>query len=437
MKPIVVIVGRPNVGKSSLFNAIVGKKKAIVEDFPGVTRDRNYADVNYEGKEFVIVDTGGFFVHAEEPILKEIKKQVDIALEEADIIIATFDGKEGLNPLDKELAKYLRKLKKPVFYAVNKIDHPSHTLKINDFYSFGEKLYPVSAEHGLGVYDLLDDIAAQIPTVDVKEEGKIDYDARVVVLGKPNVGKSSIINSIMGMERAIIGDVAGTTRDAIDSEVIYNDKSYLFIDTAGIRRKARISLKLEKFTVLEALRSLDRADIALLVVDAVEGVSEQEQKIAQLIKERGKGLIIVMNKWDKVDKDEKTEPFYIAMLKKSLPFVEYAPLAFISAKTGRKVKNIFPLIDAVAKALKTRVSTGILNRLINELQERNPLPIYKGKRVKIYYGTQQDIAPPFFVLFANYPEAIPQSSIRYIENRLREHYPFTGAPIKIVVRKKR
>ncbi|GAB4345514.1 MAG: ribosome biogenesis GTPase Der [Flammeovirgaceae bacterium] len=437
MKPIVVIVGRPNVGKSSLFNAIVGKKKAIVEDFPGVTRDRNYADVNYEGKEFVIVDTGGFFVHAEEPILKEIKKQVDIALDEADIIIATFDGKEGLNPLDEELVNYLRKLKKPVFYAVNKIDHPSHAPKVNDFYALGDTLYTISAEHGLGIYDLLDDVVAKIESEKPKEETKKEYDARVVVLGKPNVGKSSIINSIMGMERAIVSDVAGTTRDAIDSEVIYNDKSYLFIDTAGIRRKARISLKLEKFTVLEALRSLDRADIALLVVDAVEGVSEQEQKIAQLIKERGKGLIIVMNKWDKVEKDEKTEPFYIAMLKKNLPFVDFAPVTFVSAKSGRKVKNIFPLIDTVAKALKTRVSTGILNRIINELQERNPLPIYKGKRVKIYYGTQQDIAPPFFILFANYPEAIPQSGIRYIENRLREHYPFTGAPIKIVVRKKR
>lgn len=437
MKPIVVIVGRPNVGKSSLFNAIIGKKKALVEDFPGVTRDRNYADVTYEGKEFVIVDTGGFFVHAEEPILKEIKKQVDIALDEADIIIATFDGKEGLNPLDEELAGYLRKLKKPVFYAVNKIDHPSHAPKVNDFYSLGDKLYPVSAEHGLGIYDLLDDVIAQIKKETVTIESKKEYNARIVVLGKPNVGKSSIINSIMGIERAIVSDIAGTTRDAIDSEVVYNDKHYLFIDTAGIRRKARISLKLEKFSVFEALRSLDRADIALLVVDATEGVSEQEQKIAQLIKERGKGLIIVMNKWDKVEKDEKTEPFYIAMLKKTLPFVDYAPTTFVSAKSGRKVKNIFALIDVVANALKTRVSTGILNRIINELQERNPLPIYKGKRVKIYYGTQQDITPPFFILFANYPEAIPSPSIRYIENRLREHYPFTGAPIKIVVRKKR
>lgn len=438
MKPIVAIVGRPNVGKSSLFNAIVGKKKALVEDFPGVTRDRNYADVNYEGKEFVIVDTGGFFVHADEPILKEIKKQVEIAIDEADIIIATFDGKEGLNPLDKELVSYLRKLEKPILYAVNKIDHPSHAPKINDFYSLGCRLYPVSAEHGLGVYDLLDDVVALIPESSKCEEMETPvYQAKVVVLGKPNVGKSSIINAILGMERAIVSEVAGTTIDAIDSEVDYNGKKYLFIDTAGIRRKAKISLRLEKFSVLSALRSLERADVALLIVDAEEGVKDQEQKIAQLIKERGKGLIIVVNKWDKVEKDEKTESFYIAMLKKTLPFVDFAPVIFTSAKTGKRIKTIFTLIDNVTKSLKTRVSTGILNRIINELQERNPLPVYKGKRIKIYYGTQQDVSPPFFVLFANYPEAIPSSSIKYIENRLREYYSFTGAPINIVFRKKR
>jgi len=439
MKPIVAIVGRPNVGKSSLFNAIVSKKKALVEDFPGVTRDRNYADVTYEGKQFVIVDTGGFFVHAEEPILKEIKKQVDIAIDEADIIIATFDGKEGLNPLDNELVSYLRKLKKPVLYAVNKIDHPSHAPKINDFYALGGKLYPISAEHGLGIYDLLDDIVAKFGEIQTKEEDETtpNYHARVVVLGKPNVGKSSIINCILGIERAIVSEVAGTTRDSIDSEVLYNNKRYLFIDTAGIRRKAKISLKLEKFSVFSALRSLDNADVAVLVVDAEEGVKEQEQKIAQLIKERGKGLIIIINKWDKVEKNEKTEPFYVAMIKKTLPFVDFAPLLFTSAKTGKRINAIFPLIDDVAKALKTRVSTGILNRIIMELQERNPLPVYKGRRIKIFYGTQQDVSPPFFVLFANYPEAIPQSSIKYIENRLREYYPFTGTPIKIVVRKKR
>lgn len=437
MKPIIVIVGRPNVGKSSLFNAIVGKKKALVEDFPGVTRDRNYADVTYEGKEFVIVDTGGFFVHTDEPILKEIKNQVDIALDEADIVIALFDGKEGLNPLDLELASYLRKLEKPVYYTINKIDHPSHSLKINDFYKIGEKIFPVSAEHGLGIYDLLDEIVAHFPQDSPTLDEEKHYDARVVVLGKPNVGKSSIINSILGMQRAIVSDIPGTTRDAIDTEVSYNNKKYLFIDTAGIRRKARISLKLEKFSVLEALHSLDKADIALLVVDAHEGVSEQEQKIAQLIKERGKGIIILLNKWDKIEKDEKTEPFYISMIKKSLPFVEFAPLLFVSAKTGKKINNIFKNIDIVAKALKTRVSTGILNRIINNLQERNPLPVYKGKRTKIFYGTQQDISPPFFVLFANYPEAIPTSSIKFIETQLREYYRFDGAPIKIVVRKKR
>lgn len=437
MKPVIVIVGRPNVGKSSLFNAIVGKKLALVEDFPGVTRDRNYADVNYEGKEFVLVDTGGFFLHTEEPILKEIKKQVEIALDEADMVIATFDGKEGFNPLDMELVSYLRKLEKPVFYVVNKIDHPSHAIKVSDFYKFGEKLYALSAEHGLGIYELLDDIVASIPETFSKEEEKKNYEARIVVLGKPNVGKSSLINSILGMNRAIVSEIAGTTRDAIDSELIYNGKKYLFIDTAGIRKKAKISLKLEKFSVLSALRSLDRADIALLVVDAVEGVSEQEQKIAQITKERGKGLILIMNKWDKLEKNEKTEPFYTAMIKKTLPFVDYAPFIFLSAKTGRKVKSLFPVIDNVVKSLKTRVSTGVLNRIIVELQERNPLPVYKGRRVKIYYGTQQDVSPPFFILFANYPEAIPQSSIKFIETRLRSYYPFVGAPIKILIRKKR
>lgn len=436
MKPLVVIVGRPNVGKSSLFNAIVGGKKAIVEDSPGVTRDRNYADVSYNGKEFTLVDTGGFFIHSDEPLQKEIKKQVELALEEADCVIAVFDGKEGLNPLDKEIADYLRSIEKPLFFIVNKIDHPSHEKKLLEFYSLGmEKLYPTSAEHNIGITELVDDIVFFLPNLVQKEEKT--YDARVVVLGKPNVGKSSLINSILGMERVIVSDVPGTTRDAIDSEVVYNGKTYLFVDTAGIRRKARISLKLERFSVMEAIRALDRVDLALLVIDAFEGVSEQEQKIAQLIQERGKGCIVVLNKWDKVEKTEKTEIFYRQMLAKSLSFIDYAPVLFTSALTGKKVKSIFSEIQKVMKSLKTRVSTGMLNRIIKDLQERNPLPVYQGKRLKIFYGTQQDICPPLIILFANYPEAIPKSHIRYIENKIRAKYGFEGAPIKILLRKKR
>jgi GTP-binding protein len=437
MKPIVAIVGRPNVGKSRFFNAVVGKRKAIVEDFPGVTRDRNYADVNYRGREFVVVDTGGFFVHSEEPMLKEIKRQVDLALQEADIVIAMVDGKEGLNPLDLEMAVYLRKLSKPLFYVVNKIDHPSHENKALEFHRLGvKKLYNVSAEHGIGVLELLDDVVENMDAPKEEQKEK-QYTARVAVLGKPNVGKSSLINRLLGSDKAVVSEVPGTTRDAIDTEVQYNEKAYLFIDTAGIRRKTRISLKLEKFTVMEALRSLDRVDIALLVVDAYEGITEQEQKIAYLIKERGKGCIIVLNKWDKVEKGDKTEEFYLDKIDKNLPFIDYAPRLFVSALTGQRVTKIFDNLDAIAKSLKTRISTGILNRIISEHQERNPLPVYKGKRLKIYYGTQQDIAPPFFILFANYPDAIPQASIRYIERKLRESANFEGAPIKIAVRKKR
>ncbi len=436
MKPVVAIVGRPNVGKSSLFNAIIGEKKAIVEDMPGVTRDRNYGDVYYRGKEFVLIDTGGFFIHSNEPLLKEIKKQVELAIDEADCIIAVFDGKEGINPLDKELVLYLRTLSKPVFYVVNKIDHPTHENRVYDFYSLGvEKVYPASAEHGIGIYELLDEIIEHLPQK--LEVIKKEYDGRVVVLGKPNVGKSSIINRLLGMERAIVSEIAGTTRDAIDSEIEYDNKHYLFVDTAGIRRKSRISLKLERFSVMEAIRALERVDIAILVIDAYEGVSEQEQKIAQLIKERGKGCIILMNKWDKLEKSNTVESFYRKMLKQTLPFVDYAPVIFTSALTGKNLNKLFKWIDRVMKSLKTRVSTGVLNRIVSDIQEQNPLPVYKGRRLKIYYGTQQDVAPPFFVFFANYPEAIPESHKRYIENQLREKYDFIGAPIKIVFRKKR
>lgn len=435
MKPVIVIVGRPNVGKSSLFNAIVGQKKAIVEDYPGVTRDRNYADFDYKGKSYTIIDTGGFFVHSEEPILKEIKKQVTIALEEADAVIALFDGKEGLNPLDKELVNFLRAYNKPVFYCVNKIDCQSHRNRIYDFYELGlNKIYSLSAEHSIGIDDLLEDISKEIVSEKIEEK---DYSAKIAVLGKPNVGKSSLINAILGFERAIVSDIPGTTRDAIDTEVTIGDKKYLFIDTAGIRRKSRISLKLEKFSVMEAIRALDRVDIALLVVDAYEGISEQEQKIAELIKERGKGSIILLNKWDKIENTGDVKEFYLEKVKSVLPFIDYSPKIFISAKEGIGIENIFKKIELVSKSLKTRISTGVLNRIINELQERNPLPVYKGKRLKIYYGTQQDVSPPLFILFANYPVEIPPSSIKYIEKRLREKYNFEGAPIKIIVRKKR
>ncbi len=435
MKPVLVIVGRPNVGKSSLFNTIVGKKKAIVEDYPGVTRDRNYADFEYAGKAYTLIDTGGFFIHSEEPILKEMKKQVTLAIEEADGIIALFDGKEGLNPLDKEIVNFLRTYKKPVFYVINKIDHQSHKDRVLDFYELGVgKIYSISAEHRLGVDELLDDISKEIVSESPSEKS---YDARIAVLGKPNVGKSSLINAILGYERAIVSHIPGTTRDAIDTEITLNDKTYLFIDTAGIRKKSRISLKLEKFSVMEAIRALDRVDIALLVVDAYEGVSEQEQKIAELIKERGKGSIIVMNKWDKIEKTSDTKDFFLERVSKELPFIDYSPKVFVSALEKTGVNNIFTKIELVSRALKTRISTGVLNRIINELQERNPLPVYKGRRLKIYYGTQQDICPPFFVLFANYPEAIPSTAIKYIERRIREHYSFVGTPIKIIVRKKR
>ncbi len=435
MKPVIVIVGRPNVGKSSLFNAIIGKKKAIVEDYPGVTRDRNYADFEYRGKAYTLIDTGGFFIHSEEPILKEMKKQVTLALEEADAVIALFDGKEGLNPLDKDIVNFLRAYKKPLFYVVNKIDHISHRDRLLDFYVLGiGKIYSISAEHHIGIDELLEDICNEVVSIPSSEKV---YDAKIAILGKPNVGKSSLINALLGYERAIVSHIPGTTRDAIDTEVSINNKKYLFIDTAGIRKKSRISLKLEKFSVMEAIRALDRVDIALLVIDAYEGISEQEQKIAELIKERGKGSVIILNKWDRIEKDAHTKEFYLGKVSKELPFIDYSPKLFVSAKEKTGVEKIFNKIDLVSKSLKTRISTGVLNRIINELQERNPLPLFKGRRLKIYYGTQQDISPPFFILFANYPEAVPDASIKYIERRIREHYNFIGTPIKIITRKKR
>lgn len=434
MKPIVAIIGRPNVGKSTFFNRVTRTRNALVDDFPGVTRDRHYGDASWSGVEFTLVDTGGFLEEDESGFADEIRFQILQAIEDADVIVHLLDGKEGISPFDEDVVKILREITKPTFYAVNKIDGFEQEVKLYDFYSLGvEKLYPVSAEHRYGMSDFLDALTGVLPKM-ISEETRDMI--RLAVVGKPNVGKSSLINRILGENRLIVSEIPGTTRDAIDSVCNINGKSYLLIDTAGIRRKAKVSKKIEKFSVIKALRSLDRCDVALIVIDAHEGITDQDINVAGYALERGCGCILLLNKWDIVEKDSKTAKKFHDQFRMEAKFLKFAPVMTISALTGLRVLKIFGMVDEVYSQYTLRTGTGQLNKIFERAIDRNEPSLYRGRRLKFYYVTQVSTGPPTFVCFVNYPDAVHFSYKRYLINQIRDGAGLDKTPVRIIFRKR-
>ena len=434
-KPIVAIVGRPNVGKSTLFNQLAGRRISIVEDTPGVTRDRIYADAQWLNTTFTMIDTGGLDPASQDELLQQMRYQAEIAIETADVILFITDGKEGVTPTDTEVANLLRKTKKPVVLAVNKIDTFEEESNIYEFYNLGiGEPMAVSASHKRGLGDLLDEIHSHFPPAAEEEED--DDVIRIAVVGKPNVGKSSIVNQLLGEERVIVSDIPGTTRDAVDTPLIIDGRKYLIIDTAGIRRKSRISENLERYSVIRALGAIRRCDVALIVIDATQQVTEQDVKIAGLVHEEGKGSILVINKWDAVEKQTSTMNKYRRRLMTDFSFMTYAPSVFVSAKTGQRINRIIELVNYVCNSCTFRISTGVLNDVLADAIAVNEPPADKGRRLKILYGTQVSIKPPAFVLFVNDPELMHYSYERYLENQFRKTFGLEGTPIHIIVREK-
>lgn len=430
-KPIVVIVGRPNVGKSTLFNRITESRTAIVENIPGVTRDRNYLNAEWEGKNFIVVDTGGFYPEPPEDIFLQIKEHALFAIDEGDVIIHLLDGKDGLTPSDMELARLLRVSGKKVLWAVNKIDGPTREDRLYDFYPIGtEELWPISAATGYGYDDFMDKLISLLP---LSVEEKIDY-PKVAVVGRPNVGKSTLINTLLGKKRMIVSPVPGTTRDSIDSICAYHRRKYLLIDTAGIRRKDKVGYSIERFSMVRAIRSIERCDIALIIIDATEGIVEQDQKIAGIIEGYGKGAIFLLNKWDIINEPENTYKTLKKELSRKMWFMQYMPVLTVSALKKKRVTKIFPIIDEIIRERKKRIPTADLNRAFREIVSSTSLPLYKGKAVKLYYITQVKTEPPAFAVFTNYPSALKDAHIRYIEKILRTSFSFKGTPIRIYIK---
>ncbi len=435
MKPIIAIVGRPNVGKSTLFNRLAKRKKVIVINQPGATRDRNYADSSWKDKTFTIIDTGGFEPVSSDRMLIQMRGQTELAIEEADAIIFLMDGKEGLAPADIETAEILRRTKKHVIYTINKIDGVKQEMLSFDFYRLGiDHVHSISAQHGLGIGDLMDEVVEHLPVhmEEDEERGRI----RIAVIGKPNVGKSSLINKVLGYDRTIVNPIPGTTRDSIDTPFELNGKDYLLIDTAGIRRKSRISLKLEAYSVAEAIKTLNRCDIALLLIDAEEGVTDQDTKIAGLAFERGVACIIILNKWDLIEKDDSTIGKHIKHVKDKLKYLDFAPIISVSALSGQRVIKIFDIINSVYDQYIKRVPTSIMNRLLFEITAKLTPPRHRNRPNKISYVTQTSVKPPTFVFFVREPKAIHFSYERYLANRIREELAFDLVPIRLFFRKK-
>jgi GTP-binding protein len=436
MKPIVAIVGRPNVGKSTLFNRITRTKDALVDDFPGVTRDRHYGDARWNDIQFTLIDTGGFTEG--DDFADEIRSQVRQAILDADVIVTLFDGREGVSPFDHDIVEILRDLKKPVFYAVNKVDGMEQEYFIHDFYQLGlETFFPLSAEHRYGLNDLLDEIVGALTELitDAPPDTADDM-IQIAVVGRPNVGKSSLINRILGEKRLLVSDIPGTTRDAIDSVCRVNAKSYLLIDTAGIRRKGKVSKKLEKFSIIKALRSLDRCDVALVIMDASEGVTDQDANIAGYAHDRGCGCVLLLNKWDLIEKDTNTIKTYYEQLRMQTKFLNFAPALTISALTGQRVPKIFKSVEEVFEQYCRRISTGQLNKIIERAIEKNPPSLHRGRRIKFYYATQTSVKPPTFVFFVNYPDAVHFSYQRFLKNQIREKAGLDKTPIRIIFRQR-
>ncbi len=437
-RPVVAVVGRPNVGKSTFVNRIVGSRQSIVDDQPGVTRDRIYFDVEWQNKQFTLIDTGGIIPGDEDEIMLNIFTQAKVACEEADKIIFLVDGKEGINPVDYDIANVLRRSGKPVYLAVNKLDAPEHFNLISDFYALaiGEP-HAISALHGSGgVGDLLEAITEDFEADENPEESEI---IKIAIVGKPNAGKSSIVNALLGEDRVIVSDVSGTTRDSIDSKVKYEGEEFILVDTAGIRKKAKVDWGVEKFAVDRAIRAIKDCDIAVLVIDAADGLTDQDKKISQIVVEAGKGLIVAVNKWDIVEDKDKSDPTakYTQKLMHDAPFLDFAPKIFISAKTKQRLVNIYKQAKDVYAQCTKRVSTSILNKVLLEAMAMNPPATKRGKKLRVYYATQVRTAPPTFILFVNDEDLVQDSYKRYLENKMREAFGFFGTPVRMSFRERK
>ncbi|SDW17418.1 GTP-binding protein [Marinococcus luteus] len=434
VKPTVAIVGRPNVGKSTIFNRIIGERMAIVEDEPGITRDRLYGEGEWLHRFFHVIDTGGIELN-DEPLLTQIREQAKLAIDEADVIIFIVNGRDGITASDEEVADILLRSKKPVITAVNKIDNYEMREQMYEFYSLGlGEVFPISGSHGLGLGDLLDEVLERFPVED--EEEKDDDTIHMAVIGQPNVGKSSLVNAVLGEERVIVSDIPGTTRDAVDTEFEKDGQKYSIIDTAGMRRRGKVYEKAEKYSVLRAMRAMERADVAVVILDGEAGIREQDKKVAGYAHDSGRAIVIVVNKWDVVEKDDKTMHRFTEEIREEFQFLDYAPIVFLSAKTKRRMQNLLPVVRQVAENHHVRVPTNVLNEVIMDAVIMNPTPTHSNKRLRINFATQVASGPPVIVLFVNDPELLHFSYRRYLENKCREAFSFEGTPLRIVARKK-
>ena len=436
-KPIVAVVGRPNVGKSTLFNALAGENISIVKDTPGVTRDRIYADVTWLNHNFTLIDTGGIEPDSGDIILSQMREQAQIAIDTADVIIFMTDVKQGLVDSDGKVADMLRRSKKPVVLCVNKVDsYQKFIADVYEFYNLGiGDPMPISAANRQGIGDMLDEVVKHFPEgADEEEE---DERPKIAIVGKPNVGKSSIINKLTGENRVIVSDIAGTTRDAIDTDIVYNGKEYVFIDTAGLRRKNKIKEELERYSIIRTVSAVERADVVLMVIDATEGITEQDAKIAGIAHDRGKGIVIVVNKWDAIEKNDKTIYEFQNKIRETLAYMPYAEMVFVSAVTGQRLPKLFETIDMVIENQTLRIATGVLNEIITEAVALQQPPSDKGKRLKIYYTTQVSVKPPTFVIFVNDKQLMHFSYTRYLENKIRDTFGFKGTSLKFIIRERK
>ena len=436
-KPIVAIVGRPNVGKSTLFNVLAGEKISIVQDTPGVTRDRIYADINWLDYNFTLIDTGGIEPESDNIILKSMREQAEIAIETADVILFMTDVRQGMVDDDAKVADMLRRSKKPIVLVVNKVDcFEKFMPDVYEFYNLGlGDPHPISGSSRLGIGDMLDEVVSHF-----NESAKDDTEderPRIAIIGKPNVGKSSIINKLLGEDRVIVSDIAGTTRDAVDTEIVRNGREYVFIDTAGLRRKSKIKKDIERYSIIRTVSAVERCNVAVLVIDATEGITDQDAKIAGIAHDRGKGMIIAVNKWDAIEKNDKTIYKFTEEIRNKLSYMPYAELLFISAQTGQRLPKLFETIDAVIENHSLRIATGVLNEIMSEAVAMQQPPSDKGKRLKLYYITQVSVKPPTFVIFVNDKELMHFSYTRYIENRIRESFGFRGTPLKFIIRERK
>ncbi len=439
-RPLIAIVGRPNVGKSRLFNRLTRSRDAIVEDTPGVTRDRHYGDSDWDGRAFSVVDTGGFEPDSDDVLLRQMREQAQLAIEEAEIIFFMMDGRAGLTSVDEEIARQLRMSSKLLFTIVNKIDGPKHDVLVSEFYALGfERLFPISAEHGYQIEELMEEVLTFLPTLDEvgssQEDGE-EGPLHLAVIGKPNAGKSTLINRILGTERLLTSDIPGTTRDSIDNLVVREGREYVFIDTAGVRRRKSIALLIEKFAVVKAFKSIDRAEVVLFMIDAKEGLTDQDKRLLGMVRDKGRPFMLLVNKWDAVEKDSTTSGTWVKELEREMPDMAFAPVVFISALTGQRVHRIFELAHEVHGQWSRRISTADLNKWFEALTHKHSPPVHKGRRVKLFYSSQVAIRPPTFMVSTNHPEAVATDYKRFILNRMREDFGFVGTPLKLFFRKR-